>query len=55
MVFWDFLEKFVGFLEILWYLKKLVMYSTWSVIIFSTIEELFDPYGPPFFPSRVVG
>jgi hypothetical protein len=31
------------------------MYSTWNVTIFSTIEGLSDPDGPPFFSIRVVG
>jgi hypothetical protein len=55
MVFWDSLEKFVGFLESLWYLGKLVMYSTRSVIIFSAMKELSDPYGPPFFSFKGCG
>jgi hypothetical protein len=54
MVFWDSSEKSMGFLGILWYLGKLTMYSTWSVTIFSTIERLFDPNGPPFFSLKVV-
>jgi hypothetical protein len=49
MVFWDSLEKSMGFLGILWYLGKLAMYNTWSVTIFSAIEGLLDPSGPPFF------
>jgi hypothetical protein len=55
MVVRDSLEKFVVFLEILWYLGKLVMYNTRSVTIFSAIKELSNPYGPPFFLLRVVG
>jgi len=53
--FWDFSEKFVGFLVIMWYLGKLAMYSTRNVTKFSTIEGLFDPNGPPFFSLKVVG
>jgi hypothetical protein len=30
-------------------------YSTWSVIIFSIVERLSNPNGPPFFSLKVVG
>jgi hypothetical protein len=54
-LFWDSLEKSVGFLVIMWYLGKLAMYSTWNVTKFSTIDGLSDPNGPPFFSLKVVG
>jgi hypothetical protein len=55
MVFRDSLENFVGCLEILWYLGKLVMYNTRSVNSFLAIKELSNPYGPPFFLLRAMG
>jgi hypothetical protein len=50
-----FFKKYVGFLGILWYLGKLAMYNIGNVTIFSAIEGLSNPDGPPFFSIRVVG
>jgi hypothetical protein len=53
MVFGDSLKIYIGVLGIMWYLKKLAMYNTWSVTLFSTIEGLPNPHCPPFFSLRL--